>query len=318
MPTSSIPSMRMSFVTCTAFGASLRRVQICIAVSPSLFLASREAPRLTRTRSASSLPRLAACIIGVQPFPSVALGSRPRSSRQFKTTGSSSTVAQCTAVKPSRSLLAMLAPASTREGNSCQWPSRAAMLRAVAPSTSAWLTSRGGSISSGCVPSRFWSSRFTRSKCPETQACIRTLLFSPSNAPASHLAPPPLLFCTSATTQAIWPRCAAWWSGVSPRLLMKSADGILSVSTLRGSKRPSSAAMWIAVSPLQSPSVEASRSIGSSVWTATNAGVSWASVTAWCSEFRPCGSRCRRMGWERSPNFRRSGSTSPSIWVSIA
>mmetsp|Transcript_67824 Transcript_67824/g.161891 ORF Transcript_67824/g.161891 Transcript_67824/m.161891 type:complete len:205 (-) Transcript_67824:735-1349(-) len=203
-----MPSSRMSFVTATTSGGSRRRCVICSAVSPSQLRASISAEKSTSTRTTSSAPRAQACIKGVHPLKSLAFASRPKSSKAFMVKASSSIAAQCTAVKPSRSFAAVLEPDSTSEGSSCQCPSLAATQSALTPPKSAWFTSSGVKARSGCWPSRFWSKRFTKSRWPDTQACISRFQPLESMAPASQEAWRPAS-CSSATTQAMCPPRAA-------------------------------------------------------------------------------------------------------------
>mmetsp|Transcript_87022 Transcript_87022/g.244015 ORF Transcript_87022/g.244015 Transcript_87022/m.244015 type:complete len:208 (+) Transcript_87022:1389-2012(+) len=197
-----MPSVMMFLV----FSArrSVRRKQICKAVSPSKFFMSRFAITSTRCLVASSQPRATVCIRGVQLLWSVELTSKPRSSRQLTVTVSSSMAAKCKALKPSRSLAAMSALAKTKDARSCQFPSRAAMCNAVMPILLTALTSSAGMTNSSLFPSLFWRIMFTRSRWPDSQACIRKVFPSLSTASALHMAPSPVS-CNNETTQAKCP-----------------------------------------------------------------------------------------------------------------
>mmetsp|Transcript_37728 Transcript_37728/g.114004 ORF Transcript_37728/g.114004 Transcript_37728/m.114004 type:complete len:280 (-) Transcript_37728:1007-1846(-) len=252
---SRIPSVRRLVVTWTNSGGSVRRMHTCRAVSPSQFLAFRSHFVLsTSTRTASSQPRADACIKAVQPMLSGVSGAIDKSNKQLQDTGSSSTAAKCNAVKPSLSFAIKFAPPKNNDGSTCHWPSRAATMRAVAPLLSAEFGSMDGNTISLPRPSRLPTTKLTRSKLPLTAAWCKMVLPLLSKALASHHGPLPLPRSRSnATTQARCPPWTLWCNGVSPTLLMRSADSLSSNSARRMSNLPSSAAMWIEVSPLQSP-----------------------------------------------------------------
>mmetsp|Transcript_31697 Transcript_31697/g.74040 ORF Transcript_31697/g.74040 Transcript_31697/m.74040 type:complete len:201 (-) Transcript_31697:1834-2436(-) len=186
-PRSKRPSIKRSLVTLCL--ASLYLAQICRAVSPSQFRESKSAPASTSSCTTSLLPLATACIKAVQPRPPAEFTCAPRSIKVAVASGSSSTAAHCRALNPSSSFAATFAPAITREGRRCQWPSRDDTMRAVTPSLSTWLISTGGMANSGWSPSLFCNMRFTRSRCPEAHACIKTLLPCTSTASALAAAP---------------------------------------------------------------------------------------------------------------------------------